>query len=350
MEKNDVSGNREWKENLGDRIREEIHRSYRKQVDKLEGLEETRLVITLLGGGKKGTVVRELTGISYKELPAEEGFTPKTTVYDVRDNIFFAETPWFGRNIKDPGKYIEEESDLILWFVGDGEQMTEKIKAFFAERAGRGICTLALENPGAEGAAKISFWFEETPGIRSLVVSADDEDTVRDLHEAIIRCLKKRDKEALYLRIARHRETAVTRWVMAAAATAFGIAALPLPGSDNLPLTALQTGLCLRIAYVFESTLSREELATFMTASVTGRAGKKLAALAEEFIQHSGNKLPQSIKNIAIAGTRGLVAAAITYGLGMACYTYYKSGVQGKIQDLTGVFSKFAEDYLADIK
>jgi len=111
-------------------------------------------------------------------------------------------------------------------------------------------------------------------------------------------------------------------------------------------MTALQTGLCLRIAYIFESTLTHKEQMALVTSTVTGRAGRRLASLAEDVIRKSGDRIPPTVKGIAMAASRGLVAAAITYGLGMACLTYHKSGVEGRIQTLTEMFGKFAEEYL----
>ena len=338
-----------WKEKVGEKIKEELHRSYREQVELPSGLDEMQLVITLLGRHRKKEIVEALTGLDYHSLPTEEGFTPGTVIYDVRENIFLADTPWDPQKVRSSGKIIEEQSDLILWFTEEDEKLTPAKKKLFATLAEQEIPVLALFDPAhlpEEETSPLFSTLEETEGTAPLLIDPADEVSVKALSDRIARLLRKRDKEMLYLRIARYREGPVSRWVMAAAATAFGIAALPLPGPDSLPLTALQTGLCLRLAYIFESTLTQKEQLALTTTTVTSRAGKRLAGLAEELILRSGKKIPPVVKGFGIAATRGLVAAAITYGIGMACYTYYRSGLEGKIQDLSEVFNRFAEEYL----
>ena len=349
MAKKESTGGRRTMEEVGGRIREKIEESYRQQTKRLEGMDEAQLVITLLGEGDKESIVRALTGIDYRALPTEKGFSPATTIYDVRENIFFADTPRIDKKVADPATYLEETTDVVLWFVPPGTQLTEADGKVFDALARRSITTLAVMDPtlfSDEEAERLAGELAEVEGLLPRVVDAGDDEAVRALSDELLRLLKERDKELLYLRIALHKETAVARWVMAAAATALGIAVMPLPGSDNLPLAALQAGLCLRIAYVYEHTLTREDLLTLMTTSVTARAGRRLAALAEELITTTGKKLPPAVRGMAVAASRGLVAAAITYGIGMACLTYYKSGLEGKIKDLTEVFRKFAEEYL----
>jgi uncharacterized protein (DUF697 family) len=351
MAKNGGPAQEHWKEKVGEKIQEELHRSYREQAELPSGLDEMQLVITLLGRHRKKEIVEALTGLDYRSLPTEEGFTPGTVIYDVRENIFIADTPWDPKKVKASGKIIEEQSDLVLWFTEKDEELTPAKKKILVTLAEQKIPVLALFDPALlpeEGTAPLFTDLEETEGVEPLIVDPADEVSVKALSDRIARLLRKRDKEMLYLRITRHHEGPVSRWVMAAAATAFGVGILPLPGPDSLPLTALQTGLCLRLSYVFESTLTQKEQLALMTTTVTSRAGKHLAGLAEELILRGGKRVPPAVKGAGLALVRGLVAAAITYGIGMACYTYYRSGLEGKIQDLSEVFNRFAEEYLKE--
>jgi len=349
MASNSHSPQEDWKDKVGGKIREELHNSYRKQVETTSGLDEMQLVITLLGDAGKEEIMKALTGIDYKTLPTEEGFSAGTVIYDVRENIFFADTPWDNIRVRNPEKHVEEYSDLVLWFTTPEGQLTAGQMKVMDHLAEKGIPVLALSlNVSREEDEDISAseMPESVAGVSRVTVDPESESSVKALSDSIVRLLRRRHKEMLYLRITPHREGPAGRWVMAAAATALGIAVLPLPGSDDLSLTALQSGLCLRIAYIFESTLTHKEQMALVTSTVTGRAGRRLAALAADVIRKSGDRIPQTVKGIAMAASRGLVAAAITYGIGMACLTYYKSGLEGKIKDLTEVFRKFAEEYL----
>ncbi len=337
------------REAAGKKIREVLDQSYREQVKDMDRLESEQLVITLLGDGPKKEVTQALTGMDYTSLPAEDGFAPGTIVHSVQENIFLADTPWFGKNIKVPFRHIEKTSDLILWFPEDDQTLPPPAEQFLEAIPEEGIPVIAVLPPSS-GGDESGHLYEElslAEGVIPLVTDPADEASVERLSHEIVRLLAQRDKEMLYLRITLHKAQTVTRWVMAAAATALGIGALPLPGPDSLPLTALQTGLCLRIAYVFGHNLSKEDLGVLVTTPVTARAGRKLAILAEGFIARS-SRLPAGAKTVAVAGSRGMVAAAITYGLGMACFTWYRSGMAEQAAGLKEMLREFAEKYLKE--
>ncbi len=101
----------------------------------------------------------------------------------------------------------------------------------------------------------------------------------------------------------------------AAAAVAAGIAAVPIPVADILPITALQIGLVSGIAYVSGRELSRKVAREFLVA-LGANVGAAFAlregarALAKVVFPGAGSAVSAGV---AFAGTWGLGEAAIAY-------------------------------------
>jgi predicted GTPase len=101
----------------------------------------------------------------------------------------------------------------------------------------------------------------------------------------------------------------------AAAAVAAGIAAVPIPIADILPITALQIGLITGVAYVSGRELSKKAAREFLVA-LGANVGAAFAlregarALAKFVFPGAGSAISAGV---AFAGTWGLGEAAITY-------------------------------------
>ncbi|HSU83275.1 MAG TPA: DUF697 domain-containing protein, partial [Thermoanaerobaculia bacterium] len=101
----------------------------------------------------------------------------------------------------------------------------------------------------------------------------------------------------------------------AAAAVAGGIAAVPIPVADILPLTALQIGLITGIAYVSGREMSKAAAREFL-AALGANVGAAFAlregarALAKFVFPGAGSAVSAGV---AFAGTWGLGEAAIAY-------------------------------------
>jgi predicted GTPase len=101
----------------------------------------------------------------------------------------------------------------------------------------------------------------------------------------------------------------------AAAAVAAGIAAVPIPVADILPITALQIGLISGIAYVSGREMSKKAAREFLVA-VGANLGAAFAlregarALAKIVFPGGGSAISAGV---AFAGTLGLGEAAIAY-------------------------------------
>jgi GTP-binding protein Era len=135
--------------------------------------------------------------------------------------------------------------------------------------------------------------------------------------------LREKGKDLLFLKVTKYKEASVRIWISGAAVAAAAIGAIPLPGADIIPLTALQVSLCLKIAYIYNCKVTKSDVMSLIGSTVTGLAGKSLfrnaIKLAGDLLGPLG-VVPSSI----IAAT---IAGSMTWGLGWAANAYYKSGM-----------------------
>ena len=50
----------------------------------------------------------------------------------------------------------------------------------------------------------------------------------------------------------------------------------PIPGIDMIPLTAVQVALALKIAYVYDEEVTKEDVMQLVAATVTGSIGRQI--------------------------------------------------------------------------
>ena len=65
-------------------------------------------------------------------------------------------------------------------------------------------------------------------------------------------------------------------WITGAAISAAGVGAIPIPGIDMIPLTALQVALAMKIAYVYDEEVTKDDVMNLVAATVTGSIGRQI--------------------------------------------------------------------------
>lgn len=152
-------------------------------------------------------------------------------------------------------------------------------------------------------------------------ISATRGTNIALLSSTIADILNERGKDLLFLKVSRYKTEQVKKWISAATAGAAAIGALPIPGSDILPLTSLQVALCLRIAYIYDCKVGKGDVMKLISSTVTGVVGRSLFRVTLKAIGAFS-----TVGAVVTSSVAAFVAAAITYGLGWAANAYYKSG------------------------
>ncbi|MCL4216663.1 MAG: 50S ribosome-binding GTPase [Candidatus Hydrogenedentes bacterium] len=338
-----------------EKIEEAFENCYDEKHAEFEKLSREKLIISLIGSvnAGKSKTINALTGIRYAEVKARAGWTKEVSLYELRKGVFIADTPGL-HDIdeavsKKASNYVEENSDIILFFLNATVGVTKHEKEAFLQvsQLGKEIVLVlnkidALED---DEVVDVVEQIEEDLGVEPLAISAKNNTGIYELNSRIIQILEEKGKDLLFLKVSRYKEKEVKKWINGASVSAAGIGAIPIPGSDIIPLTALQVGLAMKIAYIYDIMPSKNDVMKLVGATVTGSVGKQLARWAITALKGAGWIPGAQLLEVAVAGIAASVAASLTYAFGWACNAYYKSGMTMDLGEVSEVFKASYEEY-----
>lgn len=334
-------------------------RAYDEQHAEFDNIRKQKLIISLVGGvnAGKSKTINALTGIDYAEVKARAGCTKNITLYELSPGVFVADTPGLhdvNEEVSDKSSdFVEQDSDIVLFFLNAAVGVNKHEKEAFEKIAQLGKDIIVVLNKidvhygddFEESLADIMQQTQEELGVTPIPISSKDGTGVQDLNDAILDILVEKGKDLLFLKVSRHKEKSVAKWINSATAAAAAIGAIPVPGSDIVPLTSLQVGLAMKIAYIYDIKPSKNDVMKLVGATVTGSIGKQIARFAITALKAVGWIPGGQFLEAATMAIAASVAASMTYAFGWACNAYYKSGMTLDLGDVADIFEESYEDY-----
>ncbi|SCM82567.1 conserved hypothetical protein [uncultured Sporomusa sp.] len=324
-------------------------------------LKSKKLIFSLVGSvnAGKSSTINALFGKRLSEVSPRAGWTKEVQLFHLTDNVVIADTPGLedvNEEIsKKTAEFIEKDTDIIVFFLQAGAGIrSEEKKAIDAYKSFKKPLLLVLN--------KVDIWYEggvltdkddyeetlkqiyEITGIYPIPISAKKGIDIDRLHTHIESIVESLGKEVLYAKASTFRDEIAKKWINRAAAAAAAIGALPIPGADMLPLTTLQVGLAMKIAYIYGYQPSKNDAMKLIASTITGSVGKQVFRYALQLMKGAGWAGGPFGTGIVAAIAAG-VASTTTYGFGHACHYYYKSGMQVDLGELGEHFDKYREQY-----
>ncbi|MFN8358626.1 MAG: GTPase [Candidatus Kapaibacterium sp.] len=338
-----------------DKYEEAFKNAYDEKQSEFDEISKQNLIISLIGGVNTGksTTIEALTGIEYTEVSPIAGSTTKISLHKLYDGVFVADTPGlFDVNpdiSKKASEFVENRADIILFFLNAAVGITIHEKAAFNEitKLGKKILVVLnqIDTRKEKDIPLIINQINGELGVSTIPISSGTGFGIENLNNEIIKILEKNGKDLLFLKISKYKESSVKKWIMSATATALSIGALPIPGSDIIPLTTLQVGLAMKIAYIYDIKPSKDDIMKLIASTITGSVGKQLTRWGISILKGAGWFPAFWPFEIGISLVAGSVAAAMTYGFGWSCNAYYKSGMELDMKDFAAIFNDLVDKY-----
>ena len=302
----------EFRQQLDDAV-DEI---YEKEMKKINDQLEKELLIALVGevnAGKSSTINR-IIGKEVASTNPQPGETVSVDPYNMEglEKIKFMDTPGLNDpNDENPRKTIEfiDKADIVLFFTNAAGTVfsdSEREKFLSIEKHNKNILLVLNKIDAAEGIESlVDFIKEQTGGkYEVLPISSRTGENMDKLKASILSILKKRGKDLLFAKSMKDKSQTANRWIAGAGVSAGGIGALPIPGSDVIPLTALQIGLILKLAALYDKPMSKDTAKELIIITTTRTVGQTLYRQIVKLVPGAGS----------IAG--GIVASSLTLALG----------------------------------
>ncbi|GAB2765554.1 GTPase [Salinimicrobium soli] len=334
-----------------EKYEEALKKSFDEKQEEFDDLRSKKLVISLIGSvnAGKSQTINALTGINYADVKARSGWTKEVTLYPLNENVLIADTPGLNDINESVSQkatnFVEESADIILYFLNANVGITAADKKTYRElqKLQKEIIVIAnkIDTLDDEEINEVRSQIFEELGVNPFCISAKKKIGLEPLHEHILSILETRGKDILYIKASKFKNKEVRNWINAASATAVGIGALPVPGSDIIPLTTLQVGLAMKIAFIYDIKPSKEDVMKLAASTVTGSIGKQIAKWAITGLKAAGWIPGAQLLEVAICGIAGAVAGSMTYGFGWACNAYYSSGMQMELNEVGKLFKEY---------
>ncbi|MBE7440489.1 MAG: DUF697 domain-containing protein [Spirochaetales bacterium] len=301
---------------------------------------DARLTLGFMGSPSAGkdSLIRALFGIDTGEISPIPGSTSKARAFALNEagSIRLLTAPGVGdarKELTARAHAAVEELDLVLLVVSVQSGVDRHVKQLIDEIHCPVIVALnkidLLDDPAAlsplvQHVAELS----ALPLEDILPCAADphpDLGPPQGLSELSLRLaeiLEKKGKSLVLARILRERDALANRLIERAALSAGAVGVIPLPGPDFAPLTAIQTGLLLRLARVYGVETSQKDVGALLMDILAGNAGKALFGRASSMLRAAGWS-SGALMGVT-AAVAGGIAASITYSIGQAGRVFYR--------------------------
>ena len=321
--------------------------SFTRESKKFEEIKKKELIIALYGSVNSGksSTINALTGQKIADVKAVAGWTPEIKLYPFKKNVWISDTPGLEdineENSARAQEFVEKDADIILFFinaaVGASKPTVDAYKKLSESDKPIIVVLNKIDSLTPDEQEEMEQDIKDKMGVKVVPISARDNIDIDVLHQNILEILESEGKELLYLKVSKYKDKEVDIWITGAAISAAGIGAIPIPGADIIPLTTLQVGLAMKIAFIYECEVKKKDVMQLLAATVMGSIGRQIYRWGIQVLKGAGY-LGGPFGEGAVVAIAAGVAGSVTYGFGHACKAYYKSGMTLELEGVGEIF------------
>lgn len=319
----------------------DFNQAFEEETAQVNAELDKEILFAMIGDvntGKSSTI-NQLVGDEVAQVGARPGETTGIDRYVYREKIVFVDTPGLDdiqtKNSEETLKFFKQ-ADVVLFFLNAaGTVLSEgELRSFESIRkTNKDIIFVLNKIDAAEDIPGLVSYIKEHTGSRFKVVpiSSRTGENIDKLRNEILDILKKKHKEIQFARLIKEKSSTANKWIIGASGSAAAIGAVPIPGSDFVPLTGIQVGLMVRLAALYEKPLSKAKAKELILATITGNIGKTLFRQVVKFVPGAGS----------VAG--GSIAGGMTLALGYAVKYAYENDIELDAKTLKSLYEYFKD-------
>lgn len=328
-----------------DNIEQAVDAIFEKEEEESRKQLEEMIRITLIGDVNTGksTTINAIIGEAVSETHATPGET--VNIIEVphpdNNNIIFVDTPGLNDiNKKRSIKALKDikHADVVLYFLNAegvvlGESELDSLNKISKGNENVIVVLNKIDGIEKDDISAIKRYVERTIEERFKVVpiSATTGENIDQLNEVILDFLSEEGKDIPFARSSKVKSISAHKWITGASISAGAIGAMPVPGSDIVPLTGLQVGLIVKLSALYDKPIQKKAAMKIIVATIAGGLGQNAF--------RQGVKLFPGFGSIVGAS----VASVITFGLGQTVKYALENNIDitpENLKDIVDLFSK----------
>ncbi|MBW7454633.1 GTPase [Paenibacillus sepulcri] len=324
-----------------DEIKKAAAEAYDKEIAAINKQLEQEILFALIGdvNAGKSSTINKLIGEEVAGVGAEPGETTEIKPHAYTDKIYFVDTPGLNdinhKNSEETLKYFKN-ADVVLFFLNAaGTVFSESEKESFLqiEKINKNILVVLNKIDAADEIDRLVKRVRKETGEKYEVVpiSSRTGENIDLLRNKILEILKKKSKDILFAKSIKEKAATAHTWIIGAATSAGAAGALPVPGSDIIPITAIQIGLLTKLAALYNKPLSKETAKEIVLTTIVGNIGKSIFRQVLKLFPGAGS----------IAGAS--VAGAMTLALGYAMKYAYEHNIEITGKNIKEIYTRYRE-------
>src|SRR5699024_153581 len=297
------------------------------------------LYISLVGdvNAGKSSTINALLEEELVTVGARPGETVEVKEIRHKDNIVFVDTPGLDDVVtENSAKTLAyyKKSDVILFFLNAaGTVLSEnELKTLNSiEKNNQDILIVLNKIDAADDIPFLVDYIKKQTNSRYPVIpiSSRTGENLTKLQDALLEILKEKSKDLLLGKELKNKNRIANNWILSAVAAGTSVGALPVPGSDFVPLVGIQVSLILKLSSLYDQPISKANAKELVIATVVGNAGKAVFRQVVKFVPGAG-----SIVGASVAG-------GTTVALGHAIKYIYEQDLNLNVNELNKIYKSF---------
>lgn len=353
----------------GKLVDSENQEEFTEAFDRVREQLAKKLVIGFLGTASSGKTsgIKALFSVDLGNIHPIPGSTKAVKVMQIDDHVFVVDAPGFGDIHKEVSQKAKEACDQVDIFIyvlnaqgGYKQQEKEDYQTLFAlnrevlvvlnkidtimdPRFPEQLQELIQHTQRSMGVDSNSFAdvaFDPNPFIAKKPIN------LQKVRDWIQKTLEEKGKDLLFAKVSREKDRICDTWIHTASTSAAATGAVPIPGSDIVPITAIQIGLIYKIASIYGHEVTKKDALAFITQTFTGQVGKQIFRWIITSLKAAGwIPIAGWITTAVVSTVAATIAGALTYGVGQAAKAYYKSGLKLDVAEIGDIFTRAYNQY-----
>lgn len=318
---------------------EEFDQIFEEKSSEINEQLESEILIAMIGdvnAGKSSTINR-LMGAEVAQVGAKPGETQEIKKFIFKDKIIFVDTPGLDDIYSEHSALtmkFYKQADLILFFLnaaGTVLSETELVSLKKIAKVNKDIIIVLNKIDAADDIPALVKYVQDHTKYDYPVtpISSRTGENISMLQKEVLELLETKKKDVLMAANMADKSAIANRWILGAGASAATIGAVPIPGSDFVPLTALQVSLMLKLSALYGKPITKDKAKELIIATIVGNIGKTVFRQIVKIVPGAG----------MVAGAS--VAGGMTIALGHAVKYAHENDIDLNPKSLKPIYEMF---------